>query len=168
MSAAGYPNGVEIEFFLTQDRGQAFINTVQLLQSQLKQANINLTLKPTDRATIGRNRQTGNFQLDYDLKMQDSDLDSYLFQTFYSKSPGNYTGIDDPDLDKILLAQRREVDTGRRRELFRQAARRIADQAWAAGLFHGTAYAFWQPEIKNFSMNFAHRSFPVRRAWVDR
>jgi len=168
VSAAGYANGVEMDFFLTQDRGQAFINTIQLLQSQLKQANINLQLKPTDRATIGKNRTTGNFQLDYDLKTQDSDLDSYLFQTFYSKSPGNYTGIDDPDLDQLLLAQRREVDVSKRREIFRQAARRIADQAWAAGLFHGSAYAFWQPEIKNFSPNFAHRAFPVLNTWVDR
>jgi len=168
VSAAGYANGVDIEFFLTQDRGQAFINTIQLLQSQLRQANINLVLKPTDRATIGKNRQTGNFQLDYDLKTQDTDLDSYLFQTFYSKSPGNYTGINDPELDALLLAERREVDTAKRRELFRQAARRIADQAWSAALFHGTAYAFWQPEVKNFNMNFAHRCLPVRDTWVDR
>ncbi|HTE84875.1 MAG TPA: ABC transporter substrate-binding protein [Dehalococcoidia bacterium] len=168
VSAAGYPSGLDIEFFLTQDRGQAFINTIQLLQSQLKQANINLVLKPTDRATIGKNRQTGNFQLDYDLKTQDTDLDSYLFQTFYSKSPGNYTGIDDPDLDKLLLAQRREVDSAKRKEIFRQAARRIADQAWSAALFHGTAYAFWQPEVRNFNMNFCHRCLPVLNTWLDR
>jgi peptide/nickel transport system substrate-binding protein len=168
VTEAGYPDGVEIEFFLTQDRGQTFINTIQLLQSQLKQSGINLVLKPTDRVTIGKNRQTGSFQLDFDLKTQDTDLDSYLFQTFYSKSSGNYAGIDDPDLDRLLLAERREVDVAKRREIFRMAARRIAAQAWASALFRGAAYAFWQPEVRNFGMNFAHRAHPILNTWVDR
>jgi peptide/nickel transport system substrate-binding protein len=168
LSAAGYTSGVDLDFFLTNDRGQAFVNTVQLLQSQLKQTGINVTIKPTDRATVGKNRQTGNFQLDYDLKTLDSDVDSYLFQTFYSKSAGNYAGIEDSQLDTLLLAQRREVDTGKRRDIFRQIAQRIADQAWSAALFRGGAYAFWQPSVKNFSMNFCHRCLALRDTWVDR
>jgi peptide/nickel transport system substrate-binding protein len=168
LAAAGYANGVDLDFFLTNDRGQAFVNTVQLLQSQFKQTGINMTIKPTDRATVGKNRQTGNFQLDYDLKTLDSDLDSYLFQTFYSKSAGNYAGIDDSQLDSLLLAERREVDAAKRRDIFRQIAQRIADQAWSAAFFRGGAYAFWKPSVQNFSMNFCHRCLPLRDAWVDR
>jgi ABC-type transport system substrate-binding protein len=168
LSAAGYANGVDIEFYLTNDRGQAFINTVQLLQAQFKQTGINLTIRPTDRATIGKNRQTGNFQLDFDLKTLDTDLDSYLFQTFYSKSAGNYAGIEDAQLNSLLLAQRREVDSSKRRDIFRQIAQRIADQSWSAALFRGGAYAFWQPWVRNFSLNFCHRCLPLRDAWVDR
>lgn len=168
LSASGYANGVDIEFFLTNDRGQAFVNTIQLLQSQLKQSGINLVIKPTDRATIGKNRQTGNFQLDYDLKTLDTDLDSYLFQTFYSKSAGNYAGIEDSELDTLLLAERREVDSTKRRDIFRQIARRIAEQAWSAALFRGGAYFFWQPAVRNFSLNFCHRCLPLRDTWVDR
>lgn len=168
VSAAGYPNGVDLEFPLTNDRGQAFINLIQLIQAQLKQGNINVTLKPTDRVTIGKNRRAGTFQIDFDFKTQDSDVDSYLFQTFYSKSAGNYGGIVDPQLDSLLQAERREVDTAKRKDILRQIGRRIYDQAWAVGLYHGTAYSFWQPEVKNFSLEYAHRAFPIVNSWLDR
>ena len=168
VSAAGYPNGVALDCSMGTDRGQQFINTLQLLQSQLKQGNINVNLKPMDRSTLGKHRQSHDFQLDYDLKTQDSDVDAYLFQTFYSTSAGNYGGINDPQLDQLLRQQRREVDAAKRKEILKQAVRRIADQAWSTALYYGRAYAFWQSYVKNFTPNYTHRAFPIVDTWLDK
>ncbi|MCC7365238.1 MAG: ABC transporter substrate-binding protein [Dehalococcoidia bacterium] len=49
------------------------------------------------------------------------DPDGYSFEVLHSKSPGNIYGVNDPELDKILEAQRKEMDYTKREELLTQA-----------------------------------------------
>ena len=49
------------------------------------------------------------------------DPDGYSYEVLHSKAPGNIYGVADPDLDKLLEAQRRELDATKRSDLLRQA-----------------------------------------------
>lgn len=51
---------------------------------------------------------------------------------FYAGSTDNQSRVNDPELTPLLEAQRRE--------LLRQAIRRINEVPWALALFYGTAY----------------------------
>lgn len=51
------------------------------------------------------------------------DLDDWLYPYFHSTGPKNSFGVNDPQMDKLLDAQRREFDEGRRRELGYQIQR---------------------------------------------
>jgi peptide/nickel transport system substrate-binding protein len=170
VSAAGFPSGVELEFMTPgPDRGQDYANMVQLIQAQLKKGNVNATLKVLDQPTQSQRLKQGNYQLEYETKQRLGDLDAYLFYTFYSKSTGNYGGIDDSALDALLLAQRRETDPAKRSDIQRQAVRRIADQAWSVSFFYGTKAQFWQAYVKDFYPSaLYYSSQPVFNTWLNK
>ena len=170
IAAAGFPNGLDIEFMTPgPDRGQQYLNTVQLIQAQLKKGNINATLKVLDQPTQSQRLRAGNFFLEYETKQRLADIDAYLFYTFYSKSTGNYGGINDPDLDKLLVASRQEVDVAKRKAILQQAVRRIADQAWSVSFYYGNHSQFWQPYVKNFWPSaLYYSSEPIFDTWLEK
>ncbi|HTE85619.1 MAG TPA: hypothetical protein VK821_12890, partial [Dehalococcoidia bacterium] len=90
------------------------------------------------------------------------------YANFHSKSDKNYGRTNDPELDKLLVAQRQELDAARRREIVRQAVRRIYDQVWAQSFFFATQYQFAQPYVKNYAPNSFARGLSVVDSWLDR
>lgn len=169
LSAAGYPNGLDLELIYPgASRGQIVISVDQLIQQQLKQVGINITLKNLDVPTYSGRVRAGDYQLDWETKAVEGDPDMYTYLVFHSKSLGNYGGINDPDLDTLLVAQRQELDPAKRKEILRQAARRIADQAWSVGFYYGQGFTFTQPYVKNFAENAVLDSPPPFEAWLDK
>jgi peptide/nickel transport system substrate-binding protein len=169
VAQAGYPNGVDIEMhFPGTDRGQNYIAVIQWVQSQLKQANINVRLESFDSATFGKRQRSGDFQLDFEAKPVVGDIDGYVYYNWYSKSVGNFGGVDDPKLDALLDGQRAELDSNKRAAILRQIAQYINDQAFYTAFSYGVGWYFWNPVLKNFSPNVARQAPPVNEAWVDR
>jgi peptide/nickel transport system substrate-binding protein len=169
LSTAGYVNGLDLELMYPgAARGQLVINIDQLIQQQLKQSGINIALKNLDVATYSARVRSGNYQLDWESKAVEGDADFYTYRVFYSKSLANYGGINDPELDKLLIAQRQELDPAKRKQLLRQAVQRIADQAWSVGFYYGQAYTFMQPYVRNCAENAALDLVPPFVTWLDK
>jgi peptide/nickel transport system substrate-binding protein len=169
IAQAGYPNGLDIEMhFPGTDRGQSYISVIQWIQSQLKDANINVKLESFDSATFGKRQRSGDFQLDFEAKPVVGDIDGYVYYNWYSKSVGNFGGVADPKLDALLDAQRAEVDTKKRDAVLRQVAQYINDQAYYTAFSYGVGWYFWPPVLKNFAPNVARQAPPLNNAWVDR
>lgn len=169
MSAAGYANGVDLTvIYPGQKYGQELIDQWQLLQQQVKKAGINLILQSIDATEESNRKRSGDFQLEMSPKVLEGDLDEVLYTTFYSKSAGNYGRIKDPKLDELVLAQRREPDLSKRRDLWRQAAKYIAAAAWSADLYYTTRYQMWQAYVKDYYPNQGYRGWPVVESWLDK
>lgn len=169
VSDAGFPSGVDLELIYPGlDRGQQYVSTIQLIQAQLKKGNINVNLKSLDRATQGNRLKSGDYELEWETKTVLGDPDSYIFYTFYSTAAGNYGGIDDPALDKLLLAQRQEVDASKRKDILRQAVQRIAGQAWSVAFYYGKAYDFTQSYVKNYAPSAILNAPPVYETWLEK
>lgn len=169
LSAAGHPNGLDFEFLYPTTAAQEhWLKVDELIQAQLKQININTTLKGLDRANFNFRMRTGDYQLSWESEGTQGDPDKYTYNVFYSKALGNYQGINDPDLDKLLVAQRQELDAAKRKEILRQAARRIVDQAWSVGFYYGQSYTFVQPYVRNFAQNALFGYPPVYDTWLEK
>ena len=158
ISGAGYPNGVDIEFMYNAAYGDTFNIKAQLLQSQLKKAGINLTLKPLLNGEDAARRRTGDYQFNITPRGQGvpQDVDSYVYGMYHPKSPDNYGHVDDPQLTPLLEAQRRELDATKRRDILRQAVERINSVPWGLTLFYGPGYALYQQRLKNYAPNVAY------------
>jgi peptide/nickel transport system substrate-binding protein len=157
---AGKPNGADVELIYATSYGEQFASIAQLLQSQLKKGGINLSLKGIEHSLESSRRRSGDFQLGMTPRGQGLPLepDSSLYGMFYPGSNDNQTGVNDPELTPLLEAQRREVDSAKRRELWRQAVRRINEVPWAAALFFSTGYELRQPYVENFARNISDES----------
>jgi DNA-directed RNA polymerase specialized sigma24 family protein len=67
------------------------------------------------------------------------------------------------------LGPAREPDAAKRKDLLRQAAKRVnAEQFWAQGPFHRAHFDFWQPALQNYATSFANIGWPLTSAWLNR
>jgi len=57
-------------------------------------------------------------------------VDGWTYVLMHSKSPRNYWHINDPNLDKLLEAQRKEADATKRRDILRQIWQMEMDNIW--------------------------------------
>ncbi len=57
-------------------------------------------------------------------------VDQALYPFFHSKAGLNHNNVNDPEMDRLVTAQRRETNPERQKELWQQAEDRIFDQVW--------------------------------------
>jgi peptide/nickel transport system substrate-binding protein len=136
LTAAGYQNGIQLEVLNGgADRGQREVTMIQLFIAQLKRGGFDVTWHPLDKASEGIRRKTHDFQLDFIGTGGESEEDEALYGYFYSKSAHNYNGTSDPELDRLILAQRREVDAQKRLDICKQAATLVYERGYQMSFF---------------------------------
>lgn len=165
LAAAGFENGVTIPFLMADSDDKT---PAQLLQSQLKKGGIDLTLEIVDKPSRSVRTNTNDFTTFFGGKPF-GDPDSWLSNSFDSSSgPRNRTGVRDPKLDALILAQRREADPAKRAELIRQAAVYIAENAYDVPVHATALWNFWQPYLKNYSAHWVQADYNARDVWLDK
>ena len=169
LSAAGFTNGVQLEFIYPgTSYGQDYVTGIQLFQAQLKKVGINLTLKSLDKAAWTNGRKSYTYTITGGPKADlVGDVDSWLLD-FFSTSKSNYSRANDPQLDSLINGERREPDATKRRDLVRQAVRLANTQAYSIGVYIGSQYYFWQPYLKGYYPNFNVNTLPETGSWVEK
>ncbi len=170
LAEAGYPGGLNLDLVTDDVRSPAEMTLFQLLQAQLKKANVNVEIKIFDRATQRVKRRSGDYGLDITTgqgSLVGVDNDSILVAQFHSASAANDIKVKDPELDRLVEAQRREPDLAKRRELLRAAVKRIADQVLQIGLIYVPKWEMVQPYVKENYPHFSTRS-PYLTSWISR
>ena len=168
LSAAGYANGLDLEFIYPGNAfGNIFLQEMQLFQAQMKRVGINLVLKNVDKADWLSLKKKHAYTTTFTNKALAPDVDSYLYAVFYPGSEPNYGDVNDSQLTLLLDKQRQEPDLAKRKEIVRQAVKRInVDQVWALALFSPVAYDVWQPRLKNYATNFGTQGWPLEQSWL--
>ncbi len=170
VSAAGYPNGIDVEFMYNAAYGDTFKTKAELLQSQLKRSGINLTLLPLLNGEDAQRRRNGNYQFNITPRGQGvpQDIDSYIYGMFDPHSADNYGKVNDPELNPLLEQQRQELDPKKRLEIIKQAVRRINEMAWGLCLFYGPGFSLTQSRLQNYAPNVAYPyGWLVTDSWVQ-
>jgi peptide/nickel transport system substrate-binding protein len=170
LSAAGFGDGLDLEFICPgKEYGDTYIAEMQLLQAQLKKAGINLNLKSIDKADFSNSKKTYKFTITIQGKGDlFGDVDSYLFATFYSKSKANYGRVNDPELDRMILGQRQELDAAKRAQLVKHAIRYINEHALGLAIESRTQFEFVAPSVKNYAPQFGVHAIPQVDTWVQK
>ncbi len=166
VSAAGYPNGLNINLMFAAGKDDS--PTAQLLQAELKQAGINLTIESVDAATKSSREHAGNYTMDIHGWPIFGDLDSRLYGSYHSKGTANQQRIDDPKLDTLIEAQRREPDPTKRREALRAVTKYIAENAVDVALYGALRHTFWQPYVKGYADNWQQYDFNIANVWLQK
>ena len=79
-----------------------------------------------------------------------TEIDEVLYETFSSASPRNRSHVNDPELERMLLAQRRELDPAKRREIVLDIQRYLADKAYYVYLPMWPRYIVHPAYVKGF------------------
>jgi len=169
---AGFANGVSIDANYPTDNGEASKQINELLQAQLKQVGINLNLKAMSFQEDSTRRRARDFQFTtIAQEYPRAEIDAWLFPFAYKGGGNNYNQIDDPKVNELLLAERREPDPGKRRDLLRQVVRYLNENALAFATARRSYYQYWQPTIKGFYPHADGGNLPFQgldAVWLDR
>jgi ABC-type transport system substrate-binding protein len=90
-----------------------------------------------------------------------------VYANFHSGTGENRYGVNDPQLDAMLEAQRREPDARKRMELVRQAVRFISEQAYGIAVFRAAQYQVWQPNVKGYAPSAWSVTVPQVDSWLE-
>jgi peptide/nickel transport system substrate-binding protein len=138
LAEAGFPNGLTITAIQTSL--PTMLNSMQIVQSQLKQAGIDLKLEVVDHQTFHAQIRKDLSDVNYYSAARFPVADTFLTQFFHSKStvgtPTAVTNFSHCDAgDKEIDAARTESDPAKQKELWKQAQHKIIDQVCVVTLF---------------------------------
>jgi len=169
LAQAGFENGVDLEWIIVNNESPTNMAWIQLVQAQVKKVGMNINLKLLERQEQRKRKYAGDYDLDYGVGLgnAEADIDSTLFASYYSRSSYNNSKVNDPVLDDLVLAQRRETDPAKRQDLIRRASIRLQEMSWAPYLIYPPKFTFWQPHVKSYHPHFGSKAeFPF--VWMER
>jgi peptide/nickel transport system substrate-binding protein len=98
------------------------------------------------------------------------DPDGNLVENYSCKSERNYTQYCNPEVDKLLAAQSRELDKDKRKQIVWEIERILVDDAARPIVLHGVAVNCWQPYVRGFIPhdNSQYNALRFEDVWLDK
>ena len=127
-----------------------FINIALVLQSQLQEVGITVTLDQVEWGTFIDRWRARDFSTFVSFNGSGNDPDRALYPAFHTDGSVNAFQFSDPEIDRVLEEGRSTVDPARRHEVYRQVEQLIADAAPALFLFTRTAYFALGENVQGF------------------
>jgi peptide/nickel transport system substrate-binding protein len=126
------------------------VQTLELLQNELRSHGIDAELRITDWASFSVRRDAS----DYDLILlgwtQLVDPDKAMYDQFHSEGGLNWGGYRNARVDELLEEGRRETDRERRASIYRQIAAIVASDIPYYVLSYQSYHLFHSPRIAGF------------------
>ena len=152
LAEAGLGRGFTMPLFHWPGYAPPWRSYYELAAENLGRVGISAELKPEEYGKFSTTTTLGKFE-----KMAmgpfgagETEVDTFLYENFFSTSPRNRSRVADPELDRMLLAQRREMDPARRREIVFEIQRYLADKAHYIWLPMWPRYIAYPSYVKGF------------------
>ena len=171
LAEAGFARGLTVPLAHWPGYAAPWRNYYELTVDNLAQVGITAELKPEDQSRYATLTFLGKFDK---MAMGPfgagvTEIDELLYETFFSASPRNRSRVNDPELDRMLRAQRREVDPARRREIVLDIQRYLADKAYYVYLPMWPRYITYPSYVKGFrNQDGASLGSRLIYTWFDR
>jgi peptide/nickel transport system substrate-binding protein len=144
LAEAGYPNGFDGEtFFLNLQ--QPWVDSAELVNAQLREAGIRMTLKPADAQIIVQQVHiAGDFQTYFGTGNPPFITNAMLYNQHHSSRPNAWSGIRDPKLDELIDRQVGQRNAEERKRILLEVQRYLLDSAHQLMVFgFENTSAFW-------------------------
>jgi len=154
LAAAGYPNGFKTTVDTTAGFGPDFMDYVQVLVRNWKDAGIDAELNVKEYGAYVSTTIFGKFdKMMAGLRAIFTQPDSYLAQLFLPESPLNILGVHDGKLTEMIRLQRRTFDVAKRRDIIWEVQRYVAEEGYFGVNGSARVVSAWDAPVKNFMPN---------------
>jgi len=151
-------------------------NQSPIIQDMLRQIGVKVNIRAVDNPTAVQLWTSKNFKDAINISWGPPNLtaDGWLYPFYNSKGGTNYNGVNDPDLDKLLDQQRKELDAGKRKEIIKQIDKRLGDQNYDVFFPNSWVRQAWLTSIKNFrphgfmSHSQCYLAHSYSQVWIDK
>lgn len=146
--------GATIKIYISAD--PEVLDIIEIVQSYLKKVGLNAKITQLDWSAFKNavnDAEPDAFWLSWWADYPDPE--NFLFPLFHSGSvgsSGNRTRCLDPDLDRLIEAAQRTINEKQRYGLYREAEKRIIQDAPWIFMWHKADYFVIQPWVKDFKI----------------
>jgi peptide/nickel transport system substrate-binding protein len=128
LADAGYANGLTVEF-LGLPQYPELLKTGQVVQDELKQIGITMTIKPVDVSVWFDAFSTLKYQITSAYQERTIDPDNFYALVIKSGGPINATGYSNPAVDTLIDKAAEGDDMATRKDLYRQIREAVTSDA---------------------------------------
>ena len=142
-----------------------------ILIDQLKQIYIEGDLEPIDSSVWYNKIAKKDYQLGMNLTgVAVDDPDVNFYENFYSTSERNYTGYNNPEVDKMIDAQSAETDVEKRKKLVWEIEKKLAEDVARPVIGYNVANTCWDPKLKGvvLQVNSIYNGWRFEDYWLDK
>jgi peptide/nickel transport system substrate-binding protein len=171
LAEAGFPRGFTTPVFHSPGFAPPWRSYFDLTAESLGKVGIAAELRPEELGKYVSTTSLGKFEKmamgPYGAGV--TEVDEFLYELFAAGSVRNRSHVDDPELNRLLNAQRKEMDAGKRREIVLEIQRYLADKTYYVYLPMWPRYIAHPPYVKGYR----HRDgYDLGRrltfTWIDR
>lgn len=139
----------KFDFTILVSNRQDRIDICNLLKTNLDQIGIRCTVRPLEFATLIQNMQDKTFEASFGGWGTGTDPDTSL--NIWGKGEGrNYGSYDNPEVDKLFEAGKREFDPAKRRLIYQKIAQLVYDDQPYTWLFYQNAYYGFNKDLRGY------------------
>ena len=141
----------DMTFLATSDYPET-VTVGQLLADTLGKLGITVKIKTVDFATWLDEQGKGNFDMLMMGWLGNIDPDDFYYGQHHTDGSNNYQHFSNAEVDKLLDAGRVETDEAKRKDLYGQAAKIIADQCSYIYLYNPDVLQVWSPKLQGYQV----------------
>ena len=171
MEGLGYSPAKPLKIKMSTRNIPSYRDAAVILIDQFKKIHIDAELETIDTTvwhakiqrkdyTVGMNR-TG-------VGVDDPDVNFY--ENYHSTSDRNYTGYNNPEVDRLIDLQSAEADIGKRKKIVWEIETILADDAARPMIGYGVANTCWTPQFKGLVLqhNSIFNGWRFEEVWLER
>src|SRR3954454_7684051 len=117
----------------------------------LEKVGIKMTIRPSERVAWVQKTLAGDFEMGTLLSGVRPDPDLVLAYRFAKDGPGNYMGVNNPELEKLFADGRTTYDVPKRQELYEKAQNIIADESYLCFIWRRQGVIAMQKALQGYT-----------------
>ncbi len=170
LAEAGHAKGLTTPLFHWPGYVVPWRSYYELAAENLGKVGINVELKPEEYGKYSSTTMLGKYEkMAMGPSTPFTEVDDFLFGRFYPELPTNQSHVADAELTKMLVAQRREMDQKKRKQIVDDIQRYLADKAYYVYVPQWPQYVAHPPYVKGFRHHDGYGlGMRLLYTWLDR
>ena len=151
LAEAGFPNGMTVPMAHWPGYAPPWRTLYDLAAADLAKIGVTVEFKPEEYGKYISTTYLGKFEkMAMGPQAPGNEVDDWLYSGFFPEQPHNRSHVADAELNKMLAAQRRELDPAKRLAIIHDIQRYLADKAYYVYLPTSPQYITHAPQVKGF------------------
>jgi peptide/nickel transport system substrate-binding protein len=170
LAQAGHKAGLTVPMFHWPGYAPPWRTYYDLAADNLSKVGVTVEFKPEEYGKYISTTYLGKYEkMAMGPITPFSEIDDWLYSHFYPEQPNNRSHVADAELNKLLAAQRREMDPKKRLAIVHDVQRYLADKAYYVYTPHSPQYITHPPHVKGMKYHDGFALGPrLQFTWIDK
>ena len=157
LKEAGHSDGFTASLLVFTGYSSVWADVIDLVTNYLREVGINVQIQNKEYGAYIKSLVTRTYD-DMILALHKPYVipDGFVHDRYIPDRPANLSYVNDPEMERLARAQRREKDATKRRAIFDELSRKAAVNQYYIHFTSSVYVASWPPHVQNFNTNLGY------------